>query len=104
MKTDLEKLRANTGKYEWGKVVKLHEVSPRYTILEYVPRQIGTLGLGSAPLRDKEFTAFVDGKSTNVSHTFEGALLIALAYGHLEDNEASYMAMAAAKLLNVPRD
>lgn len=89
--TDLEIIRNHPRRFTWGKIVKIHNIGP-YTIVEYTDKST----------KAYHFHIYVDGKCTGTSTlTLDGALLSAIGRSNLEVNEARWMAMAAAKLLNV---
>ena len=76
--TDLEVIRERPRLFTWGTILHVHDIGS-YTIVEYKDNKDGK------PL----FHVYVDNKSTNTSTTtLEGALVYAIAYKHLEINEA----------------
>ena len=99
--TDYEKVKARPRLFTWGKVVAWHEVG-RYQILEYKGREYKNHSPTGALEEHSSFHIYVDKKST--SHgavSLESALVYAMAYAHLEVNEARWMSNAANKLLGV---
>lgn len=67
-------------KFPWGKIVATHEIGP-YAIVEYVAKD----GIG--------YHVYVDGKDTcRGSTSFDGALLVAIAYKCGDVAAAPYMA------------
>jgi len=99
--SDLALLRKGAN-YTWGKLVKIHDLGPRYSVVEFHPNP--KTPYVEAEEKPVEYTAYVDGKQAAGSLTIEGAILICIGYGSLEPNEARFMAMGAAKLLGIPRD
>ena len=90
--TDLPIIRSRPGLFIWGKVIKIHDVGPRYTLVEYDDSK-----------RERRFHVYVDGKSTSAgAKTFDGAMLYALARGNFDNpNTAHDAAWAMGRILGV---
>ena len=88
---DLALVRETPSLFIWGRIKKIHDVGS-YTLVEYVNDHNETT----------LFHIYVNGKNTsNGAHTLEAAMLFAMAWNHLEANEARYMARAACKLFEL---
>ena len=88
--TDLTVVRLAPHAFTWGTVRKIHDVGP-YCLVEYEDRD-----------QEIRFHVYVDGRSTsNSCETMDEALLYAIAYSHLEINDAGHMARAATRLFNI---
>lgn len=96
--TDLETIRKEPSRFTWGTDLVFHDIGV-YCIVQSLPRP--------AFVREGEFVTtsfhvYVNGESMGVAaETLDGALLVAISRAHLEPNRARYMAIAAAKLLEV---
>lgn len=81
--TDLDTVRRNPNAFTWGTIRKIHDVGPRYTVVEYY-----------WPVDDAACTrylVYVDGNSTNRSPAgFDQALLVAIAQGRNDPDSAYY--------------
>jgi hypothetical protein len=92
--TDLEVLRRSPHQYCWGRIIKIHDIGEHYTIIE-AEQTRRNLHEGQV-----DFYAYVDGKTCHTrTQTFDDALIHCIAYRNLEQNQASWMSMAAHKLL-----
>lgn len=91
--TDIEIIRHKPSRFTWGEIQKIHDIG-RYTLVEYIDS------------KGKEITlyhSYVDGKSTQCSHSsLESGIVYAMALGADDNpNTARYMAMAAVKVLGI---
>jgi hypothetical protein len=82
-------------------VEQIHDIGHRYTIIQYFSKPLPDRD-NPSPACKTSFHIYVDGESTSCSeNTLEKALIHAIAYAHLEINEARWMAIAAEKALNL---
>jgi hypothetical protein len=89
--TDLEILRHSPHLYCWGRIIKIHDIGEHYTIIEAVQT--------SKNLHEEQidFHPYVHGKTCHMrTQTFDDALIHCIAYRNIEQNQASWMSMAAA--------
>lgn len=95
--TDLNKLRCGHP-FTWGTVIKIHDVS-RFTLVEFMDnRSEQIVGARDSIL----FHVYVRDKDTHESCvSFDAALICAIARDRMEPNRARWMAIAAAKILDV---
>ncbi len=89
--TDLAKVRKNPLNFTWGLVRKIHDIGD-YTFIEYLDSDDAV-----------SFHVYVKGLSTNQSvGSLDKAFLFAIAHAQLGfGSNASYMALACSKLLNL---
>jgi hypothetical protein len=103
MSSTIKDLKEAPGWFNWGKIIKIHEVG-RYAVVEFEPNIVNVYRDGRY-VKEKEaqgFHVYVDGKDTNMgASTLEGAFLLAMAAGNVPKNDAPCAARCAAKILNV---
>jgi hypothetical protein len=92
--TDLVTIKERPDLFTWGQILKLHTVGD-FTVVEYLDRKVL-----SFPQRTL-FHAYHKHNDLHSSHeSLEAALIYCIARKKIDNpNDARYMAMAAAKLL-----
>lgn len=98
--TDLEEVRKQRRRFTWGRVLEIHDIG-RYTLIEYIANP----GRMPEPDPKPKFHVYVDGKDTcSGTATLDEGLVLAIAHGKLEVNEARWMARSILKLLVPSKD
>ena len=104
--TDLYKLGQGGWKFTWGELIRIHNISERYAIVEYYCNEFKNgYATGAVNYNDIRFHTYIDGISTNNSyHSLDEALIGLVCHANFDPNTAMHASGLIAKMIGLKKN